>query len=202
MTDVFLDESVLKIEAEEEHPLGAYVLMEQWTFMIRAIIISSLGAHFSMAAKLRFPCTNNMAKYEVCIVVLKATLDINVKNLEACEDSILIISQSMGDWEVSTPILIKHKGYLTKLCKGFRSISFDYLPSLKKSACWRLSNFILHYQNTWKTRFSSYHSWDPWSAYLLPYWSRARWQSFLPWYQNVSKGRQLSRITQSGKQKD
>lgn len=48
---------------------------------IRAILISLAGAHFPMAFKLRFLCTNNMAEYEVCIVSLEAVLDMNVKEL-------------------------------------------------------------------------------------------------------------------------
>lgn len=47
---------------------------------IRAILISLAGAHFPMAFKLRFLCTNNMAEYEVCIVSLEAVLDMNVKD--------------------------------------------------------------------------------------------------------------------------
>lgn len=58
-----------------------------------ATLISPVGAHFQVAMKLRFPCTNYMAEYEVCIVGIKAALDMNLKDFEVYGDSILIISQ-------------------------------------------------------------------------------------------------------------
>lgn len=36
-------------------------------------------AHFAVATKLRFPYTNNMLEYEVCIISLKAALDMSVR---------------------------------------------------------------------------------------------------------------------------
>lgn len=41
-----------------------------------------------------------MAEYEAGIVGLEAALDMNVKDLYVCEDSILIISQSTREYEV------------------------------------------------------------------------------------------------------
>lgn len=62
---------------------------------------------FLVVIKLRFPCTNNMPEYEACIVGLEAALDMNVKNLYVSGDSILIISQLMGEWGVRSPELAK-----------------------------------------------------------------------------------------------
>lgn len=50
-----------------------------------------------MATKLRFSYTNNITKYKACIAGLKAALEMKVKDLEAYEDSVLIISQSRGE---------------------------------------------------------------------------------------------------------
>ncbi|XP_070057320.1 uncharacterized protein [Nicotiana tomentosiformis] len=45
---------------------------------IRAILVSETGQHYSVSAKLKFPCTNNMAEYEACILGLRLAIDMNV----------------------------------------------------------------------------------------------------------------------------
>lgn len=86
---------------------------------IRAILISQTSPHSLMATKLRFPYTNNMAKNKACVDGLKAAMDMNVKDLKVCGDSILIISQSRGELEVRSQNWPNTKGYLTKLNKVF-----------------------------------------------------------------------------------
>lgn len=72
-----------------------------------------------------------MAEYGACITAQEAVLDINIKDLEVCGGSILIISQFTGEWGIKSSELAKYKGYLTKICEAFFSISFNYLPRLK-----------------------------------------------------------------------
>lgn len=68
-----------------------------------------------------------MVEYEACIAGLEAALDMNIKDWEVYGDSILIISQSIGEWGVKSPELAKYNGYLTKVRNAFRSVSFYYL---------------------------------------------------------------------------
>lgn len=78
MTDLFPDESILSNELEEEHPKwrmyfdGAINIQGSG---IRAVLISPTGAHYPVAIKLRFPCTNNMTEYEACIAGFEAALE-------------------------------------------------------------------------------------------------------------------------------
>ncbi|XP_070040725.1 uncharacterized protein [Nicotiana tomentosiformis] len=39
---------------------------------IGAVLVSETGQHYPISAKLRFPCTNNMAKYDACILGLRS----------------------------------------------------------------------------------------------------------------------------------
>ena len=48
---------------------------------IGAVLVSESCKHYPMAAKLRFNCTNNMAKYEACILGLEMAIDMNVYEL-------------------------------------------------------------------------------------------------------------------------
>ncbi|XP_070010682.1 uncharacterized protein [Nicotiana sylvestris] len=49
---------------------------------IGAVLVSETGQHYPVSAKLRFPCTNNMAEYEACILGLILAIDMNVQELQ------------------------------------------------------------------------------------------------------------------------
>ncbi|XP_070021843.1 uncharacterized protein [Nicotiana sylvestris] len=46
---------------------------------IRAVLVSEIGQYYLVSAKLRFPCTNNMAEYEACILGLKVDINMNIQ---------------------------------------------------------------------------------------------------------------------------
>ncbi|XP_070056818.1 uncharacterized protein [Nicotiana tomentosiformis] len=53
---------------------------------IGAVLVLEIGQHYPVSAKLRFPCTNNMAEYEAYILGLKLAIDMNVQELLVFED--------------------------------------------------------------------------------------------------------------------
>lgn len=74
----------------------------------------------------KIPCTNNMTKYDACITVLEAALDMKVR-LEASRDSILITSQSNSRMGSKMPRASQYNRSLTKIHDSFCSVSFNYL---------------------------------------------------------------------------
>ena len=48
---------------------------------IRTVLVLESSQRYPMSAKLRFNCTNNMAKYEACILGLEMAIDMNVYEL-------------------------------------------------------------------------------------------------------------------------
>ncbi|KAL3728104.1 hypothetical protein ACJRO7_032798 [Eucalyptus globulus] len=64
---------------------------------IGAVLISPNGQHYPVAAKLMFPCTNNIAEYEACILGLQAAIGMEVSKLKVFGDSTLIILQTLGE---------------------------------------------------------------------------------------------------------
>ncbi|XP_070050637.1 uncharacterized protein [Nicotiana tomentosiformis] len=48
---------------------------------IRAILVSEIGQHYPISAKLSFPYTNNMAEYEACIFGLRLAIAMNIQEL-------------------------------------------------------------------------------------------------------------------------
>ncbi|XP_070028727.1 uncharacterized protein [Nicotiana sylvestris] len=73
---------------------------------IGAVLVSETGQHYPVSAKLRFPCTNNMAEYETCILGIKMAIDMSVQELLVIEDSDLLIHQH-PDTNFIDPIPVK-----------------------------------------------------------------------------------------------
>uniref|UniRef100_A0A2N9HTR0 Uncharacterized protein n=1 Tax=Fagus sylvatica TaxID=28930 RepID=A0A2N9HTR0_FAGSY len=66
---------------------------------IGAVLVSPKGQQTPIAVKLGFDCTNNMTEYEACIVGLQAALEFGAYELEVFGDSLLIVSQTNGEWQ-------------------------------------------------------------------------------------------------------
>ena len=49
-------------------------------------------------ARITFPCTNNEAEYEACILRLEEAVNIQIKTLDVYGDSALVINQTNGKW--------------------------------------------------------------------------------------------------------
>ncbi|XP_021673527.2 uncharacterized protein LOC110659788 [Hevea brasiliensis] len=94
---------------------------------IGAVLVSPNGKHFSVAVKLRFECTNNVAKYEACMSSLQAAIEMKIKKLKVYGDSALIIYQVKGEWQTKDPKLVPHQKYLLELIQKFEEISFTHL---------------------------------------------------------------------------
>ena len=60
---------------------------------IGVLLISLKATNISFSGRLNFPTTNNATEYEACIMGLRATLGLGVKELKAYGDSALKISQ-------------------------------------------------------------------------------------------------------------
>ena len=65
---------------------------------IGTVLISPKGEYYPFTARLNFDSTNNVAKYEACIMGLETCMAKKVKNLKVYRDSALVIYQLQGDW--------------------------------------------------------------------------------------------------------
>ncbi|XP_070011039.1 uncharacterized protein [Nicotiana sylvestris] len=64
---------------------------------IGAVFMSEIGQHYPLSAKLRFPCTNNMAEYDACIIGLNLAIDINIQELLVIDDTDHLVHQVQGE---------------------------------------------------------------------------------------------------------
>ncbi|PKI40931.1 hypothetical protein CRG98_038679 [Punica granatum] len=122
----FPDEGILQVDDEGEKP--------EWKMYfdgavnsigsdIGAVLISPNGRYYPVEAKIDFPCTNNVAEYEACILGLQAAIDFKVKELEVFGDSMLTIFQTLGQWKTKDAKLVPYH-------ENFEEISFTYTPRM------------------------------------------------------------------------
>ena len=69
-----------------------------------------------------------MTEYEACIFGLQADLEFGAYELEVFGDSLLIVSQSNGEWQARDPKLIPYQRYISRLVLKFKYITFTYAP--------------------------------------------------------------------------
>ncbi|PKI73232.1 hypothetical protein CRG98_006367, partial [Punica granatum] len=113
----FPEEGILQVNDEEESPGWKMYFdgaVNSTGSGIGAVLISPKGHYFPVAAKIDFPCTNNVAEYEVCILGLQASIDLKVKELE-----------------MKDPKLVPYHKYLEQLIENFEDISFTYTLCMK-----------------------------------------------------------------------
>ncbi|PKI70850.1 hypothetical protein CRG98_008741 [Punica granatum] len=117
ITSDFPDEGILQMNDEEETPGWKMYFdgaVNSTGSGIGAVLIFPEGRHFPVVVKIDFPCTNNIAEYEACILGLQAAINLKVKELETKD-----------------PKLVPYHEYLEELTENFEDISFTYTPRMK-----------------------------------------------------------------------
>lgn len=77
--------------------------------------------------RLHFLCTNNIAKYEACIISLRAAIGLGINELEVYKDSALVIFQAIGDWFIREEKFLNYHECKQILSKSFEYLTFDYI---------------------------------------------------------------------------
>ncbi|XP_070020121.1 uncharacterized protein [Nicotiana sylvestris] len=98
---------------------------------IGAVLVLEIGQHYSVSAKLRFPCTNNMAEYEVCILGLNMAVDINIQELLVIGDSDLLVHQVQKEWVTKNSKIFTYLHHVQELRKRFTKIEFRHVPRIQ-----------------------------------------------------------------------
>ena len=70
-------------------------------------------------ARITFPCTNNEAEYEACILRLEEAVNIQIKTLHVYGDLTLVINQTNGKWYTPQPNLAPYRDYTRRLLTFF-----------------------------------------------------------------------------------
>ncbi|XP_070006793.1 uncharacterized protein [Nicotiana sylvestris] len=114
---------------------------------IGAVLVSEICQYYPVSAKLRFPSTNNMAKYEAYILRLNMTIDINIQELLVIDDSDLLVHQVQGEWATKNSKILSYLHHVHELRKRFTKIEFRHVPRIQNEfvdALATLSSMIQH----------------------------------------------------------
>ncbi|XP_070040672.1 uncharacterized protein [Nicotiana tomentosiformis] len=98
---------------------------------IRAVLVLETGQHYLVSTKLRFPCTNNMAEYEACILGLRLAIDMNVHELLVIGDSDLLVHQVLGECATKNTKIFPYLHCVQELIKRFTKIEFKHVQRIQ-----------------------------------------------------------------------
>ncbi|XP_070011431.1 uncharacterized protein [Nicotiana sylvestris] len=131
----FPDEEVMHIdEVEKEEKPSWKLFFDGAANMkgvgIEAVLISKTGHHYPVTAQLHFCCTNNMAKYKVCMLGLRLAVDMGVQKVLVLGDSDLLVHQIQGEWETRDLKLIPYRQWLQDLYQRLRLVEFRHIPRI------------------------------------------------------------------------
>ncbi|XP_070025652.1 uncharacterized protein [Nicotiana sylvestris] len=97
-----------------------------------AVLVPETGQHYLVSAKLIFPCTNNMAEYEACILELMLAIDMNIQELLVIGDSDLLIHQVLGELATKNTKILRYFHYVQELMKRFTKIEFKHVRRIQE----------------------------------------------------------------------
>ncbi|GKA95373.1 reverse transcriptase domain-containing protein [Tanacetum coccineum] len=92
------------------------------------ILINPKGMEFTYSLRFRFEATNNEARYEALIAVLRIAEQMGVKNLQANVDSRLVANQVNGTYIAKEADMIQYLEKVKTLTNGFRMFSIKQVP--------------------------------------------------------------------------
>ncbi|XP_019229899.1 PREDICTED: uncharacterized protein LOC109210877 [Nicotiana attenuata] len=98
---------------------------------IGVVLLLETGQHYSIFAKLRFPCTNNMEEYEACILGLRLAIDMNVQKLLVIGDSDLLMHRVLGEWDTKNTKILPYLYRVQELIKRFTKMEFNHVPRIQ-----------------------------------------------------------------------
>ncbi|XP_060179392.1 uncharacterized protein LOC132609432 [Lycium barbarum] len=115
---------------EEYEPLKTHFPDEEVSCLEEVILDNDPGWKLFFDGALRFYYTNNMAKYEACILGLRLAIDMGIQELLVLGDSDLLVHQVQGEWETRDLKLIPYHQCLQDLCRRFITVKFKHIPRI------------------------------------------------------------------------
>jgi len=87
--------------------------------------------------------TNNEAEYNGLIIGLKRAIEMNIKELNVEGDSLLVIKQMLGEYNVKSENLFKLYNEAKECQKQFKNITFTHIYRNQNKRADQLSNLAL-----------------------------------------------------------
>ncbi|XP_070022735.1 uncharacterized protein [Nicotiana sylvestris] len=123
---------------------------------IGAVLVLETGQHYLVSAKLRFPCTNNMAKYEAYIMGLNLAIDMNIQELLAH------VHFSGHRWVKAASYKAVTKKVITDFCQESYCLSIRVPKSIITDNCANLNSDLMKAVcETFKIKHKNYTAYKP-----------------------------------------
>ncbi|XP_043717560.1 uncharacterized protein LOC122665472 [Telopea speciosissima] len=132
LEDSFPDEDLAYVEeddCEDWWQLYFDGATNQRGYRAGILLITPNDLYLLSAFWLEFPCTNNIAESEVCVIDLEATMALEIKKLRVYGDLLIVICQTQGKWKTKDEKLKPYPKHLEDLIKNFDEITSEYLLS-------------------------------------------------------------------------
>ncbi|KAH9332100.1 hypothetical protein KI387_043681 [Taxus chinensis] len=91
-------------------------------------MIPPWGTPISVAHKLNFECTNNMAEYEALVLGLQNAINIGAPHIDIFGDSELIVNQVTGVYQCKNDILQKYRDTVLVQLQSFDKFTIQAIP--------------------------------------------------------------------------
>ncbi|KAK8928297.1 hypothetical protein KSP39_PZI017417 [Platanthera zijinensis] len=142
----FLADYVTEAEAEEPKPQEAWKMVVDGASGRHSlgggvVLVSPQGVTIEQAVTFHFPVTNNQAEYEAVIAGLRLAKELEIQDVEAFTDSMVVASQIRGEFEAREPTLARYLSKVRAIIGGFRSFSIRHVPREESAAADRLAKF-------------------------------------------------------------
>ncbi|XP_043710327.1 uncharacterized protein LOC122659261 [Telopea speciosissima] len=155
MEDLFPDEDLACMEEEECKDWWQLYFdgsANQRGYRARILLIILEDLYLPSAFRLEFPCTNNIAEYEACVIGLEAAIALEIKKLKVYGDLSIIICQTQGKWKMKDEKLKPYQEHLERIIKNFEEITFKYLPRVNNRFADALATLTLMVECSSDTR--------------------------------------------------
>lgn len=114
---------------------------------IGIVIVTPEGETLPMAKRLTFGVTNNMAEYEECVFGLETLIVLGARDVETYGDSMLVIQQMRGEWEVKEDRLRPYLLHLKRLARAIPNCKFQHLPREENQMADALATLAATWEN-------------------------------------------------------
>src|SRR3954471_3343435 len=94
------------------------------------VLISPQNHVIPRTFSLTEPCTNNVAEYNALLIGLQLAHRLGVRNLQAYDDSELIVNQLRREYEVRSDDLIPYFNSALQMAKQFEGFYIGHIPRL------------------------------------------------------------------------
>ncbi|WKA03224.1 hypothetical protein VitviT2T_021346 [Vitis vinifera] len=130
--DDFLDEDIVVVTSLSDWRMYFDGAANHSRYRIGVLLISPHGDHIPRSVRLAFsdrhPAMNNIVEYEACILGLKITLELEIRQMEVFGDSNLVLRQIQGQLKARNVKLKPYHAYLNLVVGRFDDLSYTHLP--------------------------------------------------------------------------